>query len=1178
MNNILRLSYTFIFIALFFPDADNLFSQTYIPPNPWQVDTLITSQTGIYRYVFPETHLPLMQTVQITKNGVYLRENFDYRSGDDKYIRFFSALIPGDTLHITYRRLPGNFKSKYTLFAKDTANVQVDTAAVDTGLVRVRRIQFENPFANVQSGLNTSGSIMRGVRVGTNSDFSLNSGLNLELSGNLTENLEVVAALNDEVTPIQPEGNTQSLNEIDKVFVNFRSPYVSGTVGDFNLVYENSQYGNVQRKLQGLTILGEYDSKFAGATVATTRGYYHHVSFIGQEGNQGPYQLTGKNGERDIIVLAGTERIYINGQLMTRGESNDYVIEYGNGQVIFSNRRLITSESRIEIDFEYFPSIQKYNRNVYGAVLGGDLFKNKLKVDMRFYRESDDPDQVLEDGAALTEQEKQILREAGNDPFKASVSGEIFRSDTSGSYVKIDTLINEQTVTIYRYTGRDGGTYDVRFSYVGPGNGDYKRDRLGVYRWAGVNRGEYQPLRLLPLPIKHETADFQLTWNPYQRISISGEAATSFLDQNVFSPLDDENNRGQAYKAEAKADQLPLKIKSVDLGKLTLNVTTKYVEKNFQPADRVFEPDYKRYWNILQEAEESNEEKSFQFSGIYQPFSVMKLTVNTGQLSRGEMRSMRNYGQLEFSRSDWFAVRSYYEFVGSDIKIGQISNDWWRYGINLQKEIWKLRPELDYSSELRKNNSRGAISGFQFDDYMTGLELINLDKFNGSVKYNLRQDAVYDYRNPGVLMPQSVTRTGQLELSIRDYANTSASLRIVRREKEFDDDFKNIRQDSLTLQYVDPTFQDTVWQDRTTNLAELNVSHASLKKALDVNVNYRISTEQTALREKIYIDVGENRGNYRYDEELDEYVPDANGNYVLFIIQSGRFEPVTNFQASFRVNIEPGRYWKKPKDEFQKLLTFLSSETFFRVEEETKERNLWAVYLMNLSKFQGDSTLRGNLQLNQDLYIMRRNRDLSFRLRYRLNTSRNNQYLDANDNEDRRTDEFGIRADWKLISEIRCQTEARRKDTFRENPSENSRNRNIVGWYGEQKFSYRPGSRWEIGLESEYGNENNTTASYPLQLWYGVLRGRLSYAIPGRGRITGDYNYQTAQLIENTLNLPIPYEMALGRKKGESKDWQLRGEYTLAKNILFTLLFTGRDEAGFKRVIHSGQAEIRAFF
>ena len=102
--------------------------------------------------------------------------------------------------------------------------------------------------------------------------------------------------------------------------------------------------------------------------------------------------------------------------------------------------------------------------------------------------------------------------------------------------------------------------------------------------------------------------------------------------------------------------------------------------------------------------------------------------------------------------------------------------------------------------------------------------------------------------------------------------------------------------------------------------------------------------------------------------------------------------------------------------------------------------------------------------------------------------------------------------------------------------------------------------------------------TYPLDLWFGVSKIEANYALPGKGRFTADYEYQLVNVTRNPLDLVVPFEMARGKKKGTSQKWQLRGEYTVAKNILFTLLYTGRDEAGFEQVIHTGQAEVRAFF
>ena len=60
-------------------------------------------------------------------------------------------------------------------------------------------------------GIQKNGTILRGFTVGTNKDFTVNSGLRLQLSGRLSDDIEIVAALTDENTPIQPEGNTETL-------------------------------------------------------------------------------------------------------------------------------------------------------------------------------------------------------------------------------------------------------------------------------------------------------------------------------------------------------------------------------------------------------------------------------------------------------------------------------------------------------------------------------------------------------------------------------------------------------------------------------------------------------------------------------------------------------------------------------------------------------------------------------------------------------------------------------------------------------------------------------------------------------------------------------------------------------------------------------------------------------
>ena len=215
---------------------------------------------------------------------------------------------------------------------------------------------------------------------------------------------------------------------------------------------------------------------------------------------------------------------------------------------------------------------------------------------------------------------------------------------------------------------------------------------------------------------------------------------------------------------------------------------------------------------------------------------------------------------------------------------------------------------------------------------------------------------------------------------------------------------------------------------------------------------------------------------------------------------------------------------------------------------------------------------------DEDLYILKRNRDLSFRLRYKYRDDKSNQYLDANENEDRLTIERGIRASYKIINELKAQSEVRQKFTLRDSKQNISRNRDINSFLINQNFSYRPSLNWEFGLDSEFGFEKDLIPERDLNLKYSRLLGRINYSILKKGRISSEFEYQDVKVIDNPNDLVVPFEMARGKKEGANKRWQLRGEYTIAENVVFTLFYSGRDDANYDKVIHTGQAEIRAYF
>ncbi len=1105
--------------------------------------------------------------------------NVDYRYGKIRLNKFFVQDIINSgqperlQLIITYKYYPFDIQDTYSKFELLT---KLDTLGGDTVKVAEIKSDFiEDIFSGTD--LQKSGSIFRGLTVGNNRDLTLQSGFRLQLNGKLSSDIDITAALTDENTPIQPEGNTQKLQEIDKVFVELRSSNITTTLGDIEVNFSGSEFFNFQKKLQGAKGFANFDKTDFFLAGAISRGRFNTNNFNGIDGVQGPYRLVGADNEVNIVVIAGSERVYLDGILMTRGESSDYTIDYSNGQIKFTNRRLITNASRIVVDFEY--SDKKYSRSFISGQTRTAIFNDRLKLSVSYIRERDDPNKPID--FILSDSDRTVISQAGDDKFRASKSGVVFvGSDTSGSlgsYIQRDTVINSQPFKKYIYSpGDDSALYQVTFSFVGSGKGDYTSLSSTAYNFIGIGQGSYLPIIFFPLPVAYQSADIGMELKLSKSLSLLVEGTASDFDRNLLSDGDDTENKGGALNSSLIFNPKEFKIGAMNLGEVSFVFRQRVVNKLYNAVDRLNKVEYNRIWDIQDSLKLT--EITSEASLTVKPKNYLSLSTTGGRIKRGDQfSSLRGAVDLRFTGDSLSVPSVNYnaDYISSNDENLDYGGNWIRQTGKIDyklapfknKKLGNYNLIFEFNGEDKQARSLkfdttniGSFRFYEFRPKFIWADLLNIDLF---YQFGYRYDDVF---NAGALERQSNSYTSTIGARLKNLDFISLSGDVIVYDRKYTETFQQKGlPDSRTILV---TSQSNIW---------------FLNRGVNTNLFYKVSSERTAKQEVVFIAVPIGQGNYKYIGDLNgnglqdenEFVlTNFDGDYIKIIRPTDQLFPTTDLQSSFNLNLVPSRFINVSSNNlFKEIITNLTFDTYGSVAEKSKDPVQRNIYFLKFNTFQNDlNTITGATTIQQDAGIFENNKYFGIRLRF-IQRKGFNQYFSGNERTLRveRTGRLRLSFTEDLAIITDYVTEIERNLA----PSVTIRNWNINTEGVISELVYKPTLNIEAGFKVQLKRASDFYPTQPTKADINVQTFRFIYSLQGKGTIRSEISRNEALL--NTNPAFVPFDLTKGLVVGKSYFWSLNFEYRISNFIQATINYFGRAE-GKSKVIHTGTAEVRAYF
>ncbi len=1018
-------------------------------------------------------------------------------------------------------------------------------------------------------GLSKSGSISRGVRFGNSQDVVVNSSLNLQLAGTLSDDVEILAAITDNNIPVQPEGNTQQLNEFDKVFIRISKNRSSLVAGDFDLERPESYFMNFSKKGQGGLFrtafdIGKGDTgrvMRVAASGAVSKGKYARNVFNGIEANQGPYKLRGADNETFIIILSGSEKVFIDGMQMARGQDYDYVIDYNTAEIIFTARRLITKDKRIVVEFQY--SEKNFARSLVYANTEYEARKVRLKLNV--YSEQDSKNQpLLQD---LSDTQKRFLSEIGDDiqqAFFENIDSVAFNVDEI-LYQRIDSA----SFTFYRYsTDSAVAHYRLGFANTGPGNGNYVQVTTSangrVYEWippvGGIPQGSYEPVTLLITPRQQQMASLGADFMVSERTTLSVEGAFSNYNVNLFSKADKGNDKGYALRT---AMNHVFDLDTARRGwKIKTGLKFEHVNRYFKPIETYRPVEFSRDWN-LSDSDTSDEQAASFLLGLHRG-PAHRFDYELRSFQRGSR--YRGFNNLLSGKTAFSGYR--FEFSGSYlVTSGDLSKSQFIRGRADFSRLVAGRVRVGVRGDGERNRlyvpGTDSLIASGFYNHTGAVYLASADTSRVQFRADYARRTDYGIRYNEF---RNATVADEATASVTWKPNERSRLAVTGTYRKLD-----ITDTVLTTQRPD---------DNLLNRVEYSLT--ALKGAVMSNTFYEVGTGQELKREFSYVKVTDGTGIYAWNDYNNDGIPQLNefetaafkdeANYIRVFLPTDQFVKSRFSQFSQTLNLNPAAL-SAGETKAGKLLARFSNRFSIRLSNKTTKDDLLEALNPFGNRVDDSLLLATNSAFRNTLYFNRTSS--KFGMDVTVEENRNKQLL-TNGFESRVLRKGNTNMRWNITPSLTLNELAEAGEKTNTSDFFSSRDFLIRYHSTETRLHLQPGTVWRITLLYLYKLKQNELADAGERTLQhkGGIEGR--YSSVKKGILSVAFN-----IIRNAYNAdensPIAYEMLEGLRAGTNFTWNVSLLRNLSGNVQLNLNYEGR-KSGDNPPVHTGGVEVRAFF